>query len=344
MKLAVLGFSILTFFAVMLIFSGLLVAVNISVLISILISLIIIGLVFSQKNEWISNVYNNKEIFVLEKQDLLNFLAVVGGTVITFILSNNLQLGAVVASSIVGIAATLIIPRYDVPTFCGSFVGMASITLLTTYFCVFLAGIIAGIVFVITKQVFNGFGGKLGTIAFIGCVFAALITRNSFLTDAVPNWQTGRLMIIYAVLGAVLTFIVSERLNHSAVISSGLIGVFAGLILPVVYPEIGVSLGVVVFCASFAGMSSLDRVHNELQMAIAGLFCGIIFMYTAPYLGGAGGKLGTIAFISVISINGLNTIVTSLSNMPAFSFLQNLVKKTSPRVKWIEGSGKGRLK
>jgi len=40
-------------------------------------------------------------------------------------------------------------------------------------------------------------------------------------------------------------------------------------------------------------------------MAIAGVICALVFMFTSPYLGGAGGKLGTIAFGTVIALKGM---------------------------------------
>ena len=61
----------------------------------------------------------------------------------------------------------------------------------------------------------------------------------------------------------------------------------------------------VVICASFAGMSGKNRFPHTWLMLIAGLFSGLVFMFSLPSLGGAGGKLGTIAFGSVIALKGI---------------------------------------
>ncbi len=243
-------------------------------------------------------------------QDVGSFLGVTGGAALTYVLSINLGLGPVVAAGLVGIMATLAVSRYDVPIYCGAFVGMACSSLLHGYGHLFLAAGVAGAVFLISKPVFNGFGGKLGTIAVIGCVAAGLLTGRTFGSAPVPGWDLGYYLVGYAVAGAVLTYVLNVRFGHSAVISSGLVGLAGGLTLPVVHPVIGSTLAVMVICASFAGMSSRERVPNELYVATAGVLCALLFMYSSPYLGGAGGKLGTIAFGSVIATAGLYRLTT----------------------------------
>jgi hypothetical protein len=86
--------------------------------------------------------------------------------------------------------------------------------------------------------------------------------------------------------------------------ASGIVGVVAGLILPVLFPEIGGTLAVMAICASFVGMSSAKHFPNALPLAVAGLFLGLIFIYSMPFLGGAGGKLGTMAFGSGLAVRG----------------------------------------
>ena len=233
-------------------------------------------------------------------QDLTNILAVVFGGMLCYMLSNDLALGAVVASGLVGVVAALVLARYGVPIFCGSFVGMACATVLTTHFHILLASTIAGVLFVMTKYTFNGLGGKLGTIAFLGCLTAALLTKSPLAEAAVPDWSIGSYLVVYSVLGALITYILNIRFKHSAVLSSGIVGLIAGLILPVIHPENGTSYAVMAFCASFAGMSSRHRVKNEFVVIFIGVLCALIFIFSSPYFGGAGGKLGTIAFSSVI--------------------------------------------
>jgi len=241
---------------------------------------------------------------VAVSRKLFEFLAVVVGGVITFYLSCDIGLGAVVASSLVGILAAMIVPKYGAAAYCGSFVGMSSSALFCQYSDVAFASAIAGLVYVITRDTFAGFGGKLGTIAFIGASSAAFMLGREFLIAPIPDWNTSLWVLLFAFIAAPLTFYLNCNLNNGPVLASGAVGLLGGLILPVIFPQIGSQLAVVVICASFTGMSNTTRCPKFWHMWIAGLFTGILFVFTTPLLGGAGGKLGTIAFASIISTNG----------------------------------------
>lgn len=240
------------------------------------------------------------------KVALFDFLVVFLATLATFVLSVNLGFGPVVAAGLTGILAALFVRRYEAAAYCGAFVGMSCpIGLFLSFGHLILAAAIAGIIFVITKQAFNGIGGKLGTIALAGCAIATFLIGREFPPGLPPAGETLGYLYLYSVLGGLITYILNVRLGHSAVLSSAVVGLAAGLLLPVLYPESGQVLGVMVICASFAGMSNFERIPCEFYMVITGIFCALIFIYTAPYFGGAGGKLGAIAFGSVIAIDGL---------------------------------------
>jgi hypothetical protein len=287
---------------------------------------LVIGLIYVGKLEWLSMLKGDKNKYNFEKGDIFNFIAVVIGALLTFTLSNYFAMGPVIAASLVGIIATVIVPKYDVPVYCGSFVGMASIDIFGTYSLLLLAGIIAAFIYVISKNVFTGFGGKLGAIAFAGCLSASLLGGRTLGSSSVPEWNTAVLLVIYSILGAVLTYIISVRLKNSSVISSGITGILGGLILPVAYPETGNLLAVMVICASFAGMSSKKRIANEILIAIVGFLCAILFIFTAPYFGGAGGKLGTIAFSSGIAIYGVKEIIFKVQENRWINLARNTEK------------------
>ncbi len=108
--------------------------------------------------------------FNFEAKDFFSFAAVLSAAIVTFIISHYLETGPVVAAGLVGVISTLVIPKFDVPAYCGAFVGMSCNTVFVTFEQLVLAGIIAGLIFVLSKNVFNGFGGKLGTIAFASCI------------------------------------------------------------------------------------------------------------------------------------------------------------------------------
>ncbi|WP_350343307.1 hypothetical protein PRVXT_002599 [Proteinivorax tanatarense] len=280
---------------------------------SSVLTIAIVGIIYAMKKEISLNLVSNYETTKFDVNDFYNFLSIVIGAVITYFLSVELQLGAVVAAGAVGVLAALVVPKLGAPLYTGAFVGMASEALLSSYISIIVAGAIAGIVFVISKIVFNGFGGKFGTIAFTGCIVTGLLTGQEFLSAEIPNVDMMVKIIICSVFAGVITYAISHRLGHGPVMASGIVGLIAGLVLPAAFPESGGSLAVMAICASFAGMAGKHRIPNEKYLALAALVSALAFIYTNPYMGGAGGKLGTIAFGSVIAVRGVSDIFANLS-------------------------------
>ena len=235
---------------------------------------------------------------------LLQGVSVVTGSLLSYALSHDLGLGAVVAASLVAILAYLIAPSYSVPAYCGAFVGMTSNVLLFNYIEVGIAGLIAGIVYILTQKTFNGIGGKLGTIALIGTASTGMSLGREFLLLPIADWSTNSVIILVALLAAPITFFLNNHREHGPVMASAFVGLISGLVLPNVFPDIGQTLAVVAICASFAGMTSRERCQSFWAVLVTALFTGVVFVYSTPLLGGAGGKLGTIAFGAVLSTCG----------------------------------------
>jgi hypothetical protein len=270
-------------------------------------SVIVIGLLLGTLIEMAFEVQRLADVTlasVICRHHGYNALSVVAGALLTLLLSVDVGLGAVTASALVGLIAALVVPDYAVPAYCGSFVGMTSIQLLFSYEELAIAAVIAAVIYVLSACTFAGIGGKLGTIAFAGTMTTAWILGRPFIAAPMPDMRTAMLIVGYAVMAAVLTFWVNVKLGHGAVMASAVVGLIGGLVLPQVYLEIGGTLAVVVFCASFAGMSSGERFPRGVMMWIVGLVTGLIFVYSTPLGGGAGGKLGTIAFSASLAVRG----------------------------------------
>lgn len=143
---------------------------NFSIGVFILISLVVLGI-----------GYINTQICETDKciDSITQVFFVLIGAVGTYFLSINLSLGAVIASGVCGTLGSFlplinkkseILKTAPVALYCGSFVGMSSPLIAKNIIFVALAGLIAGLIYIFSKNVMNGFGGKLGTIAF-GAVF-----------------------------------------------------------------------------------------------------------------------------------------------------------------------------
>jgi hypothetical protein len=304
---SLLGFGVLSIAVIALLLLTLLEAWQYHPLSSIVILIVTAGLGIAILDE----AKHLKDVLIKKStrtQLFFQGFSVLIGALAAYSISHDMGLGPVVASSLVGILAFILFPDYSVAAYCGSFVGMTSNTLLFNWVEVGLAGSLAGIVFVFTKDVFAGAGGKLGTIALIGTSLICTCLNRDFILLPIADWQTNAGIIAVSMIATPLTFYLNVNKKHGPVLASSIVGLAGGLILPAVFPQIGPTLAVVAFCASFAGMASKARFPNFWHMLIVALFAGIIFVFSTPTLGGAGGKLGTIAFSAVLATYGLRKV------------------------------------
>ena len=117
-------------------------------------------------------------------KDLYLVLAVLLGSLTTYAIHANTTVSAVLASSGIGLLASYIpninkkshfLNTLPSPIYCGSFVGMSAIFVANSWLFVIYAGCIAGIFYMFAKNMLNGFGGKLGSIAFGGVICTQLL-------------------------------------------------------------------------------------------------------------------------------------------------------------------------
>ena len=106
------------------------------------------------------------------------------GALLCFLINVHLNLGPVIAAGAIGTAASYLplinkksnyLKKLPVPIYCGTFIGMSSELILSSLSFVVVAGILAGIFLMLSKNIFLGIGGKLGTIAFASVVFITFL-------------------------------------------------------------------------------------------------------------------------------------------------------------------------
>lgn len=233
------------------------------------------------------------------KENAGQMLALLIGAAATFLLVKTVGISAVIASAIIGIIAGLIFPQYAVAAFCGSFVGMAS-PLMFSFPMLLLAGALAAILYHVGGSCYAGIGGKLGTTAFFGTLGVALIYGEKIIHEWSADYSILPVIVIYAAIGSFVTHIIAEKFKTGVVVASGIVGLTAGLILPLIHETNGALYAALVFCASFAGMASRKVLKKAYLFLLAGGISGLIFFLSSPYFNGLGGKLGTIAFVSVL--------------------------------------------
>jgi hypothetical protein len=264
------------------------------------------GIIVEGRQLWLSD--EKDELFTV--QSVKVFSAVFLGAVIAFLLKVDLGLGAVVGAGLTALMAALVFPGLAVPAYCGAFVGMTSSRLFSAYGDLCLAAAIAGAVYLLTQRSFQGYGGKLGTIAFCGTFVTGFGLKREFLLTPFPALDLIAPILLCAVIATAFTFYLSVTLDHGAVLASGGTALIGGLILPNLFPgEVGDTLAVMATCASFAGMSSPKRITNWWAVLAMGLFTGMIYILSMPLAGGAGGKLGTISFGVAISVSAWHAVI-----------------------------------
>lgn len=287
-------------------------AAQVNVLGSILVGLILVGLaiaIYTNISQYHFDVAWKFDI----KQAFTSILVHALSALITYFLVQQFKLSAVIASALVGLLGAFLLPKLAVEIFCGSFVGMCSGAVIPKYFELTLAGAIAGLIFYLAKSFFAGFGGKLGTMAFLSVLITCLIYGGKGITPiGDQKIEFSWVVILVAALSTLLTYLLSNYKNLGVVKGASIIGLIGALVLPLLFPDLGKVLPVIAYSASFAGMSSKLRLPTIFPVLVAGLITGIIYLFSFPLYNGVGGKLGTIAFGASLATWGLSQIYENI--------------------------------
>ena len=221
--------------------------------------------------------------------------------------------------------------------FCGTFAGMTSFFVffnkapfslgfaILVYLCI---AIVTGSLYVLImhfehklpKQSFNGFGGRLGAIAFIGSA-ACLITTGLLIRlfsgdfqvvvlkdSAAFSEKAPLVMILTSALGSFLTRRLAKDIDSTipglnVVLSASVCGFVGGIIL-LFLPPWGPIASLYWYAGNFAGMSSSAILDSHGRIFAAGAITGVFLAGLHYYGSGAGGLLGFSAFLAVIVLKG----------------------------------------
>jgi hypothetical protein len=223
------------------------------------------------------------------------------GAILTWVVQSLVPLGPVFASSLLGLGAGLLIPGSTVVFFCGTFVGMASIEVFTWEFFL-IAGAIAGFLWYVTEDLFQGVGGKLGTLAMVASWITVLMFPTPLQEPSTGSWILVGLGFVISVISGLTTFILHTNKYTNPVVASSIAGslslVFAYGLGSLAQQSMHL-LAAMGFAASFVGMSSKLRISDWYLLLISLGFCSVLFFSFGSFYPGIGGKLGFIAFISV---------------------------------------------
>ena len=234
--------------------------------------------------------------------------------------------------------------RLGQAAFCGTFAGMGSHTLISSWQIALGLGGLTSILFeclIHNKNMFSGIGGRLGATAFIASSCIAVmakiptgVTTFSLFSNHIQA-STLLFMAFWHGLGSVATIVLREVSDDSSaadpVRASATVGLIGALFLE------NKTAALALYGGSFVGMSLPSRLMFGIlpgkatgrsnqkstklsvltSFAIAGAIGGIIHGAAIDlgwWPGGWGGKAGLFAFIGCLVYRGLAKIAISLNS------------------------------
>ncbi|OQB69456.1 MAG: hypothetical protein BWX91_00513 [Spirochaetes bacterium ADurb.Bin133] len=249
-----------------------------------------------------------------------------------------LDMNSIVASSLVSIIAaffTIIIKdenHYSWATFCGSFAGMTSFEILTMNsgasnwsldFLLYTVTLstITSVMYMLSeilshkfpKLSFDGYGGRLGTIAFISVLIYFFIGKLLKLNAGIEIFSSAKptslsdLWFLLTIVSAIAASLISMEIKNTVsslndnykVFTVATTGIIGGLIITKI-PIYGYDYGLAWYTGAFIGMSSYYVLMFKRQFFLSGLISGVFFILTKNVFIGVGGKLGFISFLSIV--------------------------------------------
>jgi hypothetical protein len=124
-----------------------------------------------------------------EAHDLLSGWKVVAallfGSLLTYFLVTSMSINVVLAASAVGTCGVYVpgllrikdSKDYVAPIYCGAFIGMSSALIFPNVSWLLFSSVLSALLFIISKNIYLGVGGKLGAIAFMGVSITLLVGK-----------------------------------------------------------------------------------------------------------------------------------------------------------------------
>lgn len=178
------------------------------------------------------------------------------------------------------------------------------------------AAILCGVLWsVIGPSVWNGIGGRMGSVAFISGSAIYLIAdafgmeRSHRLVplhmDALAHWS----VVPVGMIAAVLTWVLVERAGMPFVLASGLLSLAVCIPLDLTQPVPASVMDAAFFGGTFVGGVSSGRLPNAAWVAGAGAIYGGLMLHFAGPLTGHVGVLGATGTIACLAMAGLEWLV-----------------------------------
>jgi hypothetical protein len=252
----------------------------------------------------------------ISKEDAKVLASVIAGAFITYTLNHSAEVGPVLASSMIGLAAAWTVRNYSLPIYCGTFIGMACNLIFSSLLYIGIASVISGLLYVLSQHFFVGWGGKAGFIAFVGIYFTSIIIGEPLRVVEPLDTKMYMMVFIFSMVACLATFALHSMERMDVVSASALIG----LTMAILYPDASHTLVLAAFCGSFSGMTSNNHFTNKTDIFLTSLLTAFLFVCAFSLFDGAGGKLGALAFFAAGATNGIKQLYSISKKLFIFTF------------------------
>lgn len=297
-----------------------------------------------------------KKIFNIILKFFLYFFFCFIGTILT-VLVVIIDINVIIASSLISIIIaffTVIINdqnHFSWATFCGSFAGMTSLDFLKYQVSLYsinfflnlvLLAFITSTMYTLSEVIsykfpkisFDGYGGRLGTIAFISVIIYILLMKfifnkhfnffiynKSIFNNSFDYFLFGG--IIFSIIAALISMEIKNTVtslnDNYKVITVATTGLIGGILITKI-PQYGIELGAAWYTGAFVGMTSYYVLMLKRHFLLSGLISGIYFILSKNIFIGIGGKLGFISFLAVLTmkiiVNFYNFLIKKFEKPP----------------------------
>ncbi|MGM0523803.1 MAG: hypothetical protein ACQER2_07155 [Bacillota bacterium] len=240
-----------------------------------------------------------------KQSDTVTVLLMMVSAVITYSLGHTFGLGAFLASAVVGLIGAVFFKRQKTILYTGSFIGMTHTLFLPDFWCILLAALVTGVIYVFSRHSFVGYGGKLGALSLIGTLTSGYILGHQPVSLPIPNMAVGSLIVAFSLFGTFVTLAIRKYVKHDPIFASSLATLFiVGIrqLIPLAIPSILIAAFMM---GTFIAMANRLVLPRAVLFFLASFISAFTMIFSQPFLENAGGKLGTLAFIGVITTRGL---------------------------------------
>jgi hypothetical protein len=254
---------------------------------------------------------------------LVDVVIAMSATAASLFMTREMGMRPLVAAAMIGVVigvAALADGPLDamssVAGYSGSMVGLLAPSVTISGYWVVAAGAVAGLLWsVIGPAVFDGVGGRMGVVAYMGSSAIYLIAdlvganHNAVIIPSVDGMAHAAIIPIGAA-GAVITWVLVNQRGWGFVLASALTSlIVCGVIGMSDMGPLEPVLATAWFGGTFVGGTAPGRLPNPAWLALAGALYGSFMLHFEGPLQGHVGVIGATGTIACFAVIGLRRLV-----------------------------------